>query len=211
VRRLPLLILLGACRLGFDPVVGQGNSDGGVARCSLATDLGDLGAPMPVRASRYRETIKTGDIYQLSATLPADTTARLKIELWDGYGAFAGGIAHTGTFQLGGADASAATCGICAYVTRGSSESPSSYVALLALAGTIDVTQLAGVGGTVMANATNLELAQIDPATSAPTTDGCTTVVKSASLTGTLMSSQGGVGTIGGHGGDGASTGDGGD
>jgi hypothetical protein len=203
-------MLLGACRLGFDPVVGQGNPDGGISRCSIATSFGDLGAPMPVRANRYAETLRAGEIYQLSASLPVDTTARLKIELWDGYGAFAGGAAHTGTFQLGGADASAATCGVCAYVTRGSSETPASYVALLAIAGTIDVTQLVGVGGTVMANATDLELAQIDPATSAPVVDGCTTTVTSASLTGTLMASQGGVGTSGGHGGDGASSGDGG-
>jgi len=159
---------------------------------------------------RYRETLRSGDIYQLSATLPADATARIKIELWDGYGAFAGGTAHTGTFQLGGSDASAATCGVCAYVTRGSSsETQSDYVALLAVAGTIDVTQLGGVGGTVMANGTNLELAQIDPTTSMAVADGCTTMVEQASLTGTLMASPGGEGTTGGHGGDGASSGDG--
>ncbi len=201
VRRggLALIVVLGACRLGFDDLSTTAGRD-----CGIPADLGSLGAIGPTSAKVFDETAMAGEIVQLTGTIEADLS--LRVELWDGYGVFAGGPSRTGTFELSGEETSAATCGICAYLRLRTSGESSSYVTLLATGGVVDVTRLGSSGRDVATVVTALEFAEIDTSTSTPVPGGCTSALDDASLQALAQSENEGI-RRGGHGGDGASTG----
>jgi len=205
VRRggVALIAVLGACRLGFDDLSSTPGRD-----CGIPADLGSLGAIGPASAKVFDETAMAGEIVQLTATIDGDLS--LRVELWDGYGVFAGGPSRTGTFDLVGEETSAATCGVCAYLRLRTSGSSSSDVTLLATGGVVDVTRLGSSGRDVATVVTAVEFTEIDTSTSTPVPGGCTVALDDASLQAMAQSENEGI-RRGGHGGDGADTGGGGD
>jgi len=199
-----VIAVLGACRLGFDDLSTTAGRD-----CGIPQDLGSLGTIAPASAKVFDETEMAGEIVQLTGDIEADLS--LRVELWDGYGSFAGGPSRTGTFELSGEETSAATCGVCAYLSLripGSGSTNSSYVTLLATGGVVDVTRLGSSGRDVATVVTALEFAEIDTSTSTPVPGGCTAALDDASLQAMAQSEDSGI-RRGGHGGDGADTGDG--
>jgi len=202
-----VVAVLGACRMGFDDLATE---TGNVGRdCGVSAALGALGALGSPSVSVYDETLMPGKITQLSGTIDAELSAR--IQLWDGYGALAGGRAHTGTFQLAGDDTSAATCGVCVYLSRklGGSNSTSTYTTLLAVGGVVEITQLGATGTDASATITSVDFAELDTNTSALIDGGCMSSIDTASVTAQLRTTTSGV-SRGGHGGDGAGSGSGG-
>ena len=199
MRVVGIVLCVAACgRMGFDE--GALDSIEPNARlCDVGTSLPTPGAYESISGRIHRETVMMGNLYRVSGKLLDDPAIRIRIELWDGYGAFAGATAHTGSFPIGGDDASAATCGVCAYV-----EKPSASLTMLAVGGNAQVTEL---GNSLAATLEDLELVQIDPATSQVPADPCVHTLTSTTLATTLSTSMEGV-SNGGHGGDGAGSDD---
>jgi len=181
--------------MGFEEDAPIGPSDPDVRICDVGTSLPMPGDYESITGRIYDETTMTGKIYRLSGKLLDAPSIRIRLELWDGYGAFASTTAHPGSFQLGGADASAATCGVCAYVVD-----TASSLTMLAVAGDIEVTQL---GSSFEASLADLELVQIDTATSEIPADACVHMLDSTMLASTLAATPEGLSGAG-HGGDGA-------
>jgi hypothetical protein len=194
VVRALMVVLVAGCRVGFDPVP--------MANCPLPTDFGEHGMVTATEATRYRETLMSGHVSRVTGTLAPEVD--VVVELWDGYGVFAGGTAHVGTFDLVAAETSATTCGVCAYIVKATSAEP---MMLLATDGTVDVTQFGPSGGTIALDVTAADFTQIDPATSMPVPSGCTTSLASASLSAVVDTGQDGVGLTAGHAGDGRGSG----
>lgn len=186
--------------MGFDEEPTASGRD-----CDITSDFGSIGPISTVTARVYDETTMPGKIVQLTGTIDVDLS--LRVELWDGYGVFAGGSSHTGTFDLAGDEISAASCGVCVYLslrTTPVGSDSSTYVTLLATSGIVDVTQLGGAGSDIEASVAGLELAELDTTSSARVEGGCTSVLDDASLNATAQSTDNGI-TRGGHDGDGAS------
>lgn len=191
VRVVGILLWVAACgRMGFDE-----NLEQGARICDVGTQLPMPGDYASQTGRIFDETVMAGHIYRVSGRLLDDPAIRIRIELWDGYGAFAGATARTGSFAIGGDDASAASCGVCAYV-----EKSSASLTMFAVGGNVEVTEL---GSSLAATLEDLELVQIDPATSQVPTDACVHTLTTTTLASTLSTSTEGI-SDGGHGGDGA-------
>lgn len=196
---------LSACRMGFEeateiPMTGRD--------CGVTAELGSLGQLASPSIKVMNETIMTGKIVQLSASI--DSELSLRVQLWDGYGVFAGNAAHEGTFELVGAETSAATCGVCVYLSRHTSGQSSSYTTLIGVAGSVDVAALGATGTDTAALIDGITFAELDTDTSTLIADGCVSSIADASLGGLSKEENEGV-SRGGHGGDGAGTGGSGD
>ncbi|MBL0217831.1 MAG: hypothetical protein IPQ07_28625 [Myxococcales bacterium] len=195
-----LSMALGGCRMGFDDqtAVAMGRD------CGVVNQLGSLGALTMPSVKVMDETIMTGKIVQLSGTIDSELSVR--VQLWDGYGAFAGGKAHAGSFVLEGADTSTATCGVCVYLNRRTGSQSSSTTTLIGVTGEVVIEALGAIGSDVAVALVGVELAEVDPSAEALIDDGCRSSIDDARLAGTSRSETDGV-SRGGHGGDGAGSG----
>ncbi len=147
--------------------------------------------------------------YRLSATLPASVVLGgeptggepvedvLQLELYDNLGAFAATTVHAGTFELAGADAALASCGVCvrALAAKGTAAEEEYF----ATAGTVEVTEVGGDGAPISAALRDLVFVQLDPATKQPLTDGCAAALAGVQISGTIVA-VGGGGSGGGAG-----------
>ena len=132
--------------------------------------------------------------YRVAATLPGSMNL-VQVELWDGYGAFAGGTVKTGSFPV---DTTFGACGVC---VRGLGTEGATSKEYFATGGTVNVTAVGGNGAPISAMLSNITFAEVD-ATHKAVSNGCTASVTSAQLAGTVMQ-VGGTGTGTGTGGGG--------
>src|SRR5437868_3642377 len=82
--------------------------------CPIAATNAD---PGPLTASKAEMCNVSGSMgkshwYKLAAALPGSMNY-VQVDLWDGLGAFTGGLVHTGTFTITAKDADPNSCGVC--------------------------------------------------------------------------------------------------
>jgi hypothetical protein len=149
--------------------------------CLLSPDYGALGTLPQQRATLRAQQNAPGAVYRLTAQLDAATNDVLVVELWDGYGPFAGGAVAPGTYTLGAADADYDTCGVCillaADVTPGTTQAVRT---LIATGGTITLTS---TSTTLAGSLSGVALTELDPGSGAPLPGAtCTSVIDAASF-----------------------------
>lgn len=180
---LPLLI---ACEARLGPA--KGGSDGADTRpdaravvdaagqhldasmsadneCGIAMNQGDLGV-MTGTAGAQPQGDTTAQTYFVVAPTSLTVTQQipdiLYVELWDGYGAFANGTAHTGTFTISGDETDYDTCGVCVLMGANFANNTPAKL-LLANTGTVTVTSIATAPGeTTEVEITNASFVEIE-------------------------------------------------
>lgn len=138
--------------------------------CGVASDHGDLGT-LSAFAGAEAQGTTTSLTHWLEAPTPATasqaTPDLVVIELWDGYGPFAGGVARAGTFTISGAETDYDTCGVCVLIAANVTATGASKL-LFASAGTVTVTSVGSTAGqttqATLSNATFVEIS-LDQAT----------------------------------------------
>ncbi|HVK78848.1 MAG TPA: hypothetical protein VM734_36360 [Kofleriaceae bacterium] len=208
-------VLVPACIVGdptqdppdVDPEVDAGTSpdpdpDPVPAACGLAASIPDAGTIAPATAERRNQPGSMGAAkYHVAyATLPGSTD-RVQIELWDGLGAFAGGVARAGTFPLTGAELSYDTCGVC--VRAIAEHGTPSAQEFLAKAGSVTVTAIGAPGSPLTVSVTGVDFGQVDATTMLPMATGCQASLAGAAMSATITDIAGGGGGGGGAGGGG--------
>lgn len=109
----------------------------------------------------------------------------IEIELWDDLGAFEGGVAAPGTYQIAGDEAQVVTCGVCLYIysdaTVVDGEVVDSEKDYIATGGSITVDSVAG---NFTGSISDLTFTEIDWTSElgTPLEGGCQTVIPSATF-----------------------------
>jgi hypothetical protein len=135
--------------------------------------------------------------YRVSAGVPTAPMDVLQIELWDGRGAFTGGLVVPGTYPITGAELSRDTCGICVRGLGG--KGTADEMEYFATGGSVTVTTVTLGGGAFSAEVTGIDFGEIDATAGTPiTTDQCTATVARSQIDGTLVVTGGGGGGGGG-------------
>jgi hypothetical protein len=219
VRLVPcLLVLLAACeaRLGAGPDEDMGlGPDASIARnpdaapapspdattaiadnaCGVASDQGDMGMLAGSAGSQTQSSTTTQRVSWVQSVTPGTATQAtpdfVEIELWDGYGAFTGTAAHTGTFTISGAETDYDTCGTCVLMFANVDANNTPAKMLLATSGTVTVTSVGtATGQTTQATVTNASFVEITLVQNTDyqtvTTSSCPSPIKNAQLRGTL-------------------------
>jgi hypothetical protein len=177
----------------------QPDGGGGVGvTCPLPATTPDTG---PLAATKAELCNVSGSMgkqhwYKLSATLPG-SMSYVEVDLYDQFGAFAGGPVHIGTFPV---DTAFATCGVC---VRGlANKGVAGEKEYLATAGNVNVTAVGAAGQPISATLSNVTFAEVN-ASHAAVSNGCTAAVAGATIDGTVVQ-VGGTGGGGGGGGGGS-------
>lgn len=133
--------------------------------------------------------------YRLSATLPGSTDV-VQLELYDGAGAFAGGVVRVGSFPV---DTGEAQCGVCLRALGNKGEATETEY--LATAGTVNITAVGIDGQPISATITGAVFDELGVEAKAPNVP-CTATLAAIKIDGTVMD-VGGTGGGGGGGGGG--------
>ena len=173
---------------------GSGGTDAPPAACTVSTtNFADRG---PIMGGTYlfrpgANAAATDDeldvLSQLEAAQPTDL---LRIQLYAGYGAFAGRAIVPGTYQITGDELDFATCGVC--VMLATNVTAMAYDDdYMATSGTVTITAAGtAVGGMLAGSLSNIQFhhVMIDPQTGATTqaADTCTSAMSNATFSGTL-------------------------
>jgi hypothetical protein len=212
MRNLVLLLGLVGCTTGTDPQGGgddtpgpdasmNPNTDGSTqGTCPMAAATPETGALTASKTQRCNvpNTMGARKWYRMMVTLPGAPNDIVQLELWDGQGAFTGGVVRTGTFTISGAETSYQTCGVCLRAVG--DKGTAGQKLYLATGGTVEITSV-GVGGTTLAaKITNAAFAEVD-ANNAKVTGGCTSSLAGSTLSGTIVDTGGGGDGGGGGGG----------
>ena len=163
------------------------------AACPLPDNMGDAGSLTALKSQRCNVpgTMGTRKWYRLSATLPNAPTDIVQLELWDGQGAFTGGVVRTGTFQITGAELSYATCGIC--LRAAGDKGTALAKTYFATGGTVEITSVGAAGSTLTAKITNATFAEVN-AQNVKVTNGCAANLSNVQVSGTVVDVGGGGG-----------------
>lgn len=212
-------LTLAACGGGGDDGASSDPVDARVATDARATDAGSTGgvdaAPAPCTAPAsfgdagalqaeafFVPDVDEGtddgandDLLVLFAPLESGATPdAIRLQLFAGYGAFAGGATRTGTFQQTGAELDLFECGICAGVlTDTTAEGYADDY--LPTGGTLELTAIGTAAGQMLTGRlSNLTFQRMTVAEDGSTTpDGdCTTMLTAATFSATLMMDPGG-------------------
>ncbi len=179
-----------------DAAPGGGADAGGAqASCAVDDDYGDLG-PLPgAQAEQANQpgSMGTLKVYRMTAVLDgAAMPDALQVELWDNYGAFAGGAVTAGTFTIAGAETEYDTCGVCV-VLYGDVDPATGAVGefYLAESGTVQIDSIAG---TLTGSISGVSFRKLDPMTGTPIADGCASAMGGASFSSMIVVTDGGGG-----------------
>jgi hypothetical protein len=165
--------------------------------CSLPETTADTGDLTALKAQQCNVAGSGGTKkwYRVAATLPGSMDY-VQIELWDGRGVFSAGAVAAGTYPLAGAELEPTTCGVC---VRGlGDKGAATQTEYFATGGQVQVTSVGGAGAAVSVTLTNAQFHEIDGATKAAVSSGCTAAVSRAKLDGTIVAVTGGGGGGGG-------------
>jgi len=180
-----------------DASPGGGGPDAGGSQgnCAVDDDYGNLG-PLPgAQAAQANQPGSMGTLEFYTVTSVLDGAAlpdALQIELWDNYGAFAGGPVTTGTFTIAGAETAYDTCGVCV-VLYGDADPATGAVRefYLAESGTV---QIESIAGNLTGSISGVSFRKLDPMTGTPIDDGCASAVGGASFDSMIVITDGGGG-----------------
>jgi hypothetical protein len=161
--------------------------------CGVAASFGDLGTLTGDAGAQLQDGSTTQRVRFVAA--PTPTTAMqatpdlVQLELWDNYGVFDGGTAHTGTFTLSGAETDYDTCGVCVLLLANvANDTPAKM--LLATSGTVTITSVGTTAGQMtqatINNATFGEISFVANEGYEPVTSNCPSPLSHADLRGTL-------------------------
>ncbi|MBA3457304.1 MAG: hypothetical protein H0T42_29755, partial [Deltaproteobacteria bacterium] len=118
--------------------------------------------------------------YRLSATLPGSTDI-VQLELYDGVGAFAGGVVRVGSFPV---DTGDAQCGVCLRALGNKGEaSETEYVGT---AGTVNITALGADAQPISATITGASFSELGVAATGLNVP-CTATLAAVKIDGTVM------------------------
>lgn len=182
IRRAPRIclpiLMIAACSGSGDPddnggVDAGSGIDGAARSCTVAADLGQLGArdgtPMAMGAAGSR-------IVSVSMTVASDAATRdvVFVQLKGGKGAFAGRDPAPGTYPLTGAELDYNTCGVCVTVIGDivAGQGPTQFY--FQRAGTVTITSAAG---SLVGSVSGMEFLELDLGTEELVRDGCETQV----------------------------------
>ena len=146
---------------------GGGIDGGGDTTCLAPTTSGDLGALAGVSATQENQPGSQGarQIYKIDGPLGDSAGTVLHVELYDNRGAFSGGAATAGTYDITGAETSADTCGVCVYLytdINASTGTPAQVY--MAQSGSLT---LDGLRPTTSGSVADLSFVQVDPSNQA--------------------------------------------
>ncbi len=162
-------------RITITPDANTGTPDAPPANCLTATSHGTV---TPGEQLAEADDLAAPTFLGYQALLNADTAPDIiGLELYDGLGALAGGIAP-GTYTIAGDDLNYISCGLCVRIFTDATETEigSQY---LATGGTVTITQVTpNIQGT-MSNITTETVTIAPDFTSTPVGDGCTSAVTS--------------------------------
>ena len=184
-------------RPGGGDAGGGGGPDAAPAACTATESFGDKGALSgqaffsPDNGVDQVDMGATDDVIDflalLETTQPADG---IELQLFAGFGAFAGGPIRTGTFQLTGDELDYATCGVCVLMATDVTEAgyADDY---MAISGTVEITAVGtAVGQTVSGRLTNVQFRHVDIGEGGATTpagDSCASSLMNATFSAPLM------------------------
>jgi hypothetical protein len=212
MRKLLFVALLVGCTTGSNPDSGDdtpgpdastsGPDGQQQASCPMAAATADTGALTASKTQRCNVSgsMGTRKWYRMMAALPGSPTDFVQLELWDGQGAFSGGVVKTGTFQITGAELDYQTCGVClrAIGDKGTAAAKMYF----ATGATVEVTSVGIGGATLAAKITNATFAEVD-ATNKKVANGCASSLAASQISGVIVDM---AGTGGGTGGGGSGT-----
>src|SRR5262249_52916122 len=132
--------------------------------------------------------------------LPTGAMSYVQLELWDNTGAFAGGLVHTGTFQISGVETDYNTCGVCirGIGDKGATDAKEYF----GTSGTVNVTAVGSNGAPISATISNVGFVEIDANMHKPVAGGCMAHLANTAVSGTVVQ-IGGTGSGSGGGGGG--------
>lgn len=160
--------------------------------CGVASSQGDLGSLIGTVGVGAQDGTGT-QVHAVSAVTPQSamqtTPDVVLVELWDGYGVFAGGAARTGTFAITGDETKYDTCGVCVLVLANVANDVPTKL-LLATAGTVTVSSIAAAAGqttqVTVTDASFVEIALVADQGYQPVGSTCPSPISRGELRGTL-------------------------
>jgi hypothetical protein len=164
------------------------------SRCSTPAELGATGSLPVVDSFEHNQPGSRGahQVYVMTAKLEnSEPSDILRLELWDDFGAFAGGDAEPGVFYIDGPETDLGTCGVCLTVRVDDDPLFGTNELYIAVSGTVVVDEL---GDRYSGTISDILFAEIDPETEDVMPGGCTTELRSASFSAPLSVIGGGGG-----------------
>lgn len=163
----------------------SGSPDARVASaCSAPGSFASLGALADGAGETGDGLDGAYDLYwgPLEDGMPGD---HISLELWEGYGPFAGGL-RTGTFSIAGDETDYSVCGLCAIIAT-DYDGTNYRDTYMAQSGSITITSVDGSISGTMSNVTFRHvLLDADTGAQSEAGTGCTTRITSASFTAPL-------------------------
>jgi hypothetical protein len=176
------------------PLSDAGPPDGGAADapfapCAVPDPLGDLGDLVPDEIARQAQPGSTTEFVLSALTILDDGELPdlLYVQLWDGLGAFAGGEAETGDFEIAGVETSLQSCGVCVYIGADYDAASGQYGSVfVAESGTLHVTSITGTFAASLENVVfrHVRLSTVQPQEDHP--DMCGTTIASGMFEGEI-------------------------
>ncbi|HUS30203.1 MAG TPA: hypothetical protein VMZ53_16965 [Kofleriaceae bacterium] len=147
--------------------------------CGVAQNQGDLGNLTGFAGTQLQDGSTTQRIRwvgsETAATANQASPDVLYVELWDGFGAFTGGAARTGTFTISGNETDLDTCGVCVMMLANVTNNTPAKT-LVATSGTVTITSVGTTAGQMtQATVTNASFTEV----TCNQTNGCTNVAGS--------------------------------
>jgi hypothetical protein len=161
--------------------------------CGVASTQGNLGN-LTGQAGVATQGTTTAKVYFVGASTSLTATQAtpdvLQVELWDGYGVFAGGAARTGTFSITGDETDYDTCGVCVLTLANVTNNTPTKM-LFATSGTVTVTTIGTAAGqttqVTVSNASFVETVNVTDQGYQPVTgSNCPSPISNAGLSGTI-------------------------
>lgn len=163
----------------------------------VPADYGDRGGLAVAVAERRNQPGSMGaaHTYYMLGALDGAPADKVSVELWDGFGVFADGVAAAGTYTIAGAEANYDDCGVCVLIDVGVDADGVATRTFLAQSGTVVIDSTVD---TFAGSVADLALIEVDPGSGAPVAAGCVTSLGSASFTSPITIVGGGGGGGGG-------------
>ncbi|MBI5543358.1 MAG: hypothetical protein HY901_05680 [Deltaproteobacteria bacterium] len=172
------------CESGIETCADEVCIGSNPGSCTIAATYGFITVNGAVQA----DTTSSGGAYRyMSGELPAadGTMDAIHLELYEGHGVFANGLA-TGTFTLEGDELNYATCSLCLTLGGDLTQSGAGQI-FMATGGTVELASIEGTLEVTLRAGTFAQVT-VDPQTAATTLvpNGCTTAIQQVFFHGTI-------------------------
>ena len=162
---------------GAPEVNGSGGEGGYPGGCDIEKDYGSLGAVDGTA------TIPDDGIIDYTTLLDQGTLPdELHIQLFDGLGVFADGVAAPGTYELTGDELNYSTCGACVLIFENPASANDYRGVYMATGGTVTITEVSPKLVGTLKNVSFQHVTLDQDSNSIPVGDDCGTHIKSLSF-----------------------------